>query len=150
MSSHKKVFLKSLLICIAYLGVSYASAQNELYGSWQGKMRTASGGQYVFNLDILPATGRHGSLRGVAIHNRNGEQEVIELNGLLYYDQSIYLSDVLDRFTAGKDGRKVSKLQFLMKYESGSMVLDGHWQEYLDLRRYRKGRLVLRKRKSKA
>ncbi len=114
-------------------------------------MKSANGSRYIFNLDLLTGPGgEYGSLRGVAIHNRNGEMEVIELRGVIYADQSMYLSDVLDRTDALIQGKKVSKLQFLLKYEGGVQTLDGHWQEYKDLRKYRKGRLVLRKKKRKA
>ncbi len=139
----------SFLACL--LSISLGYSQSELYGSWQGKMRLANGARYVFNLDILAGTGASsGSLRGVAIHDRNGHKEVIELTGIVYHDRSIYLTDVIDRFTAFNEGKKCSKLQFLMKWDDGNLTLDGHWQEYQDLRKYRKGRLVLRKKKSKA
>ena len=138
---------------ISFLMLCHLSAysQPELYGSWQGKMQSANGSKYVFNLDILSASSDgHGYIKGVAIHDRNGEKEVIELRGVIYGDQSVYLSDVLDRYSAVNQGKRVSKLQFLFKYDGADPTLDGHWQEYRDLRSYRKGRLVLRKKKRKA
>ncbi len=144
--------IRTLLPSVAMLCALSISAQDApLYGTWHGKMKTANGARYVFSLDILPERdGGWGSLKAVAIHNRNGDQEVIELTGIIYADKSIYLSDVIDRYEALKDGRRVSKLQFLLKYKDGNYHLDGHWQEYRDLRRYRKGRLFLRKLQSKA
>ncbi|NND33572.1 MAG: hypothetical protein HKN76_13360 [Saprospiraceae bacterium] len=127
-----------------------AFAQDQIFGSWQGKMSSLQG-KYIFNLDILPNFKEGNStIKGTAIHDRNGAKEVIELIGILYSDQSIYLSDVANPDKKIEVGETFSKLQFLLKYESGILVLDGHWQEYEDLHRYRKGRLVLRKRKSKA
>lgn len=75
---------------------------------------------------------------------------VIELSGKLYGDQSVYFSDTGDRYRRSELGQAFSKLQFMLKYQDGELVLDGHWQEYKDLRHYRKGRLVLYKRKQKA
>ena len=127
-----------------------AVAQDQLFGSWQGKMTSAQG-KYIFNLDILPNFGSgRSSIKGVAIHDRNGAKEVIELEGIMYSDQSIYLSDVSNPNVKIEEGETFSKLQFLLKYNRGNIILDGHWQEYQNFHKYRKGRLVLRKRKSKA
>ena len=84
-----------------------------------------------------------------AMHNRNGKPEVIELEGILYQDHSIYFSDINDRWEMQKQGKGFSRLQFVLKFENGKPFLDGHWQEYEDIRRYRKGRLVLQKQNSK-
>ncbi len=111
----------------------------------------SSQGNYVFTLDLVPnAKDGHGYVKGVAVHNRNGINEVIELTGVLYADNSIYLFDDGDISQQVKDGQGFSRLQFLFKFDGSDPVLDGHWQEYHDFRRYRKGRLVLKKTKRKA
>lgn len=141
---HKLIFLLASIIPFTTF------SQDQLFGSWQGKMNGAKG-KYVFNLDIAPNY-RDGAaaIKGVAIHDRNGLKEVIELRGILYSDQSVYLSDVSEPTRKIEEGATFSKLQFLFKYQKGELVLDGHWQEYEDLHKYRRGRLVLRKKKSKA
>jgi hypothetical protein len=137
------------LLLILIIPVS-GSAQDQIFGSWQGKMSGAKG-NYIFNLDILPNYKEGGSaIRGVAVHDRNGDKSVIELSGVIYGDQSIYLADVADPSHKILEGATFSKLQFLFKYQNGDIVLDGHWQEYRDLHKYRKGRLVLKKLNSKA
>ena len=127
-------------------------------GTWQGKMR-ASFGDYQFRLSITEADpkdltkdcGYRDALRAVAIHDRNGEKEVIELKGIVFSDRSVYFHDVNDPLRTNVEIEDpFSRLQFLLKYERGKLVLDGHWQEYHTKRRFRKGRLVLRKQKVKA
>jgi hypothetical protein len=129
-----------------------------LMGTWQGKMR-ASFGDYEFRLSISNAdprdlaedSGSRNGLRAVAIHDRNGQKEVIELKGIVYSDRSVYFHDVNDPLRTNIDMEDpFSRLQFLMKYDRGKLILDGHWQEYHTKRRFRKGRLVLRKQKVKA
>lgn len=140
------VIFISLYLWIPQTGHS----QEPVFGSWQGKMSTTSG-NYIFNLDLRPDQSGSGSMiKAVAIHDRNGNKQVMELEGILYQDQSIYLVDIGDPYTKIRDGETFSRLQFRFIYENGDLVLDGHWQEYEDLRRYRKGRLVLRKQKAKA
>ena len=140
-----RVILISILFLLPYLSKS----QNHVYGSWQGKMSTPSG-NYIFNLDLRPDKGGRGSVKGTAIHDRNGEKEVIELEGFIYGDQSIYLADVADPLSTLQNGGTFSRLQFLYSYQGGEMLLNGHWQEYQDMHRYRRGRLVLKRRKTKA
>ena len=127
----------------------FAEAQGDIFGSWQGKMSTPKG-NYIFNLDLRPNKSEWGRVRGTAIHDRNGEKVVIELEGIVYGDQSIYLCDVGDPYSRIEGGETFSKLQFILALHNGDVVLNGHWQEYEDLRRYRKGKLVLHRRKSKA
>jgi hypothetical protein len=141
---HKFIFFLACIIPITIF------SQEQLFGSWQGRMNGAKG-NYVFNLDIIPNSKEGATaIKGVAIHDRNGPKEVIELAGLVYSDQSVYLSDVSDPSSKIEEGATFSKLQFLFKYHKGELILDGHWQEYEDLHKYRRGRLVLRKKKSKA
>ena len=142
--------MKRCIHLLIFLALSSAIfAQDQLFGSWQGEMRSVHG-TYTFNLDILSTNSGEDPIRAVAMHDRNGEREVIELKGIIYNDSSVYFSDVSDRYHKASIGEKFSKLQFLFKYENGIPVLDGHWQEYQDLRKYRKGRLVLYKKKRKA
>ena len=136
------------LLILFLLPVSVYS-QDQLFGSWQGNMRSVHG-TYTFTLDILSTSDAKDPIRAVAMHDRNGEREVIELKGIIYHDSSVYFRDVSDRFQKASVGEKFSKLQFLFKYENGIPMLDGHWQEYKDLKKYRKGRLVLYKKKRKA
>ncbi len=143
------VILGLLLLCCMGMCVGLTAQEKHLYGYWHGKMK-GSQGKYEFNLDIRPGKGNAPELRGVAIHDRNGGKEVIELQGTMYGDYSVYLGDVADRYVQAREGKKYSRLQFVLKFERGGLVLDGHWQEYRDLRRYRKGRLVLRKERRKA
>lgn len=107
-------------------------------------------GNYIFNLDLRPNQSGGGAIRGTAIHDRNGEKEVIELEGYIYGDQSIYLADVGDPLQKLQNGGTFSRLQFTYSYESGEMILNGHWQEYQDTKRYRRGRLVLHRKRTKA
>lgn len=138
--------LLSFILILPFTGFS----QESIYGSWEGKM-SSNHGKYVFNLDLRPQLGNQSSIiKGVAIHDRNGDKEVIELEGVIYQDQSIYLVDLSDPYRKLKEGGTFSRLQFRCSFQNGDMILDGHWQEYDELNRYRKGRLVLRKRKSKA
>ena len=142
--------MQKVILILACLVPMTLFAQDQIFGSWQGKMNGAKG-KYIFSLDILPNY-KDGTtaIKGVAIHDRNGPKEVIELTGLVYSDHSVYLSDVSEPVKKIEDGATFSKLQFLFKYHRGELVLDGHWQEYEDFHKYRRGRLVLRKRKSKA
>lgn len=122
----------------------------DLFGSWQGKMVSTSN-RYIFSLDVRANPGKYGNaIKAVAMHDRNGSREVLELEGFLYFDNSIYLSQISDPVDQINKGDTFSKLQFLIKYQDGQWVLDGHWQEYEDLRKYRKGRLLLVKRQAKA
>jgi len=138
------------IFTIALLFALNGLSQEEVIGSWQGKMSSLHG-KYLFNLDIKPdrKLGMN-HLEGVAIHDRNGDREVIQLKGYIYSDNSIYLEDVLIPAESVQEGKTSSKLQFLFKYENGTLVLDGYWQEYQNIRKYRKGRLFLRKYSSKA
>ena len=142
--------MKTVLLVLSLVSTQFLGAQSEIYGSWVGHMRSAKG-DYVFTLDILPDKEMgFGYLKAVAAHNRNGIKEVIELSGLMYADESIYLVDKGNLDVKVAEGNGFSRLQFLLKYEGGELVLDGHWQAYHDFRRYRKGRLVLRKSQRKA
>ncbi len=140
--SHK-IILILLLVTPLYL-----SGQGDLFGNWEGKMSSVHG-KYFFNLVIQPDQDRR-KIRGFATHDRNGSREVIELKGIFYSDNSIYLADVVRPKKKIKAGETFSRLQFAFKWLDGAWVLDGHWQEYFDLRKYRKGRLVLRKRRPRA
>ncbi len=143
--------LLSLLYLSLWAPLAVAGqSHEELYGNWQGYMSSAVG-NYVFTLDLaeVPKDGTI-QIRGLAMHNRSGLREVISLVGTVFSDLSIYLEDERKADVALEAGDTFSRLQFLLKYEGGDLVLDGHWQEYSDLRRYRKGRLVLRKATRKA
>ncbi|MCB0685871.1 MAG: hypothetical protein KDC53_05085 [Saprospiraceae bacterium] len=141
----RTLILPLLLVWLPFLCWS----QGQIFGSWQGKMSTPRG-NYIFNLDLQPGKSGRGYIRGVAIHDRNGEKQVIELEGYFYGDQSLYLADVADPLEKVQQGNTFSRLQFLCKYEGGEMILSGHWQEYEDLRKYRRGRLLLHRKKTKA
>ena len=142
--------MKTVILLLSLISCQIVSAQSDIYGSWVGHMRSAKG-DYVFTLDILPDKQQgYGYLKAVASHNRNGIKEVMELTGLMYADESIYLVDQGDLDQKVSEGNGFSRLQFLLKLEGGEIVLDGHWQAYHDFRRYRKGRLVLRKSQRKA
>lgn len=134
-----------LLVFAPIAGIS----QGQIYGSWQGKMSTPNG-NYIFNLDLRPTKSGKSYIRGTAIHNRNGEKQVIDLEGIMYGDQSIYLADVSDPVKKLQNGDTFSRLQFTCSYQSGEMVLDGHWQEYQDMSHYRRGKLVLFRKRTKA
>ncbi|MCB0666037.1 MAG: hypothetical protein KDC80_09460 [Saprospiraceae bacterium] len=141
--------MRALIISVFLILPLISFSQRQLYGSWQGKMSTPSG-NYVFNLDLRPSPDGTSSIRGTAIHNRNGEKQVIDLEGIIYGDQSIYLSDVADPLKKLSRGDTFSRLQFTYSYQSGELVLSGHWQEYQDMSHYRRGRLVLFRKSTKA
>ncbi len=125
-------------------------AQDQIIGSWQGKMKSDRG-NYVFTLQISPNYGKRARrLKAVAMHTRNGVKEFIELTGIHYTDDSIYFCNKGNLQQQVDEGLGFSRLQFLLKFNRGEPVLDGHWQEYSDLRHYRKGRLLLRRHVQKA
>lgn len=126
------------------------TSQDDMVGFWQGKMKSASG-NYTFTLRIKPDYAKHAKqLKAVAMHNRNGSNEVIELVGTLYSDNSIYFREMGDLQKRVDDGFGFSALQFLLKFERGEPILDGHWQAYRDFKHYRKGRLLLKRHIAKA
>ncbi len=148
-------YLIFTLLSLLWIGTD---AQDRFYGSWIGHM-SSDKGNYEFSLNITEAVkpgaeekkvcGSRNTFVARAMHNRNGRPEVIELEGILYHDQSIYFSDINDRWEMHKVGKSFSRLQFVLKFQGGKPILDGHWQEYEDIRKYRKGRLVLKKQSSK-
>jgi hypothetical protein len=142
--------MRALVAIYAFFLLPLAGlCQAQVFGSWQGKMSTPNG-NYYFNLDLRPNRTGGGNLKGTAIHNRNGETVVIELEGYFYGDQSIYLADVGDPFRKLQEGNTFSRLQFICTFEGGELVLNGHWQEYQDMSKFRRGRLVLFRKKTKA
>ena len=146
-----------LILSILTSSVLPLVAQNAVMGFWNGKMKSEYG-KYEFSLRIQPQReektlhwcGSKSNIKAVAIHNRMGLEEVIELEGVHYGDNSIYFADVIKPCDLKEESFKFSRLQFVLKFEKGQPILDGHWQEYKDIRRYRKGKLVLKKGKSKA
>ena len=144
-------FLIISLLCISL------AAQDMVMGYWNGKMESEYG-KYEFSLSIQPQPvgktlrwcGSRSNIKAVAMHNRMGIEEVIELHGIYYGDNSIYFSDVKDPYQLDEESFKFSRLQFILKFEKGKPVLDGHWQEYKNMFQYRKGRLLLKKGKGKA
>ncbi len=145
-----------ILACLFFIPMALI-AQDRFYGSWIGYM-SSDKGNYEFSLNISEAErsagdkkqcGSRNTFVARAMHNRNGKPEVIELEGVLYHDQSVYFNDVNDRWEMHKVGKSFSRLQFVLKFQGGKPILDGHWQEYEDIRKYRKGRLVLKKQSSK-
>ena len=127
----------------------------------------SSHGPYDFTLTIAPQTeklnfvgklnnkvksgyGIVGYVKARAIHNRNGEPEMINLAGMVFNDQSVYFAEEGNKWSLIESNDSYNSLQFTIQWEGGSAVLDGHWQEYETYKRYRRGRLVLKKQKSKA
>lgn len=151
--------MKTCLAFIFAFCITYSlTAQDVVMGYWTGKMKSEYG-NYEFSLSISPQRdgkmldwcGSRSNIKAVAMHNRMGMEEVIELNGVYYSDNSIYFADERDPHGLKKDESfKFSRLQFLLKFEKGQPVLDGHWQEYKNMFQYRKGRLLLKKGKGKA
>ncbi|MBX2817415.1 MAG: hypothetical protein KTR24_15510 [Saprospiraceae bacterium] len=147
---------KPVLFLIALFFASLAGAQEPVLGYWKGKMQSEYG-KYEFKLTVQPQSdatvihdGMKSTIKAVAMHNRLGLDEVIELNGVYFGDNSVYFSDVNNRFSECEGEGTFSRLQFLLKFEKGEAILDGHWQEYKDVKRYRKGRLRLKKSRGKA
>lgn len=147
----------ALIFILVSISLTCLAQRNPVTGYWNGKMQSQFG-KYEFSLSVQPQRngrmlehcGSKSNIKAVATHNRHGLIEVIELDGILYGDNSVYFSDVKNRFS-DKDGEgKFSRLQFQLKFESGEAILDGHWQEYMDVKKYRKGRLVLKKGRTKA
>jgi hypothetical protein len=151
-----------ILLTIPFL----SAGQENLYGQWSGKM-LSSNGPYDFTLTIAPQVeklnfegklsnkdrsgcGVVGYVQARAIHNRSGEPELMNLVGMVFSDQSIYFAEEGNKWSLIKTNDSYSSLQFTVKWEGSNAMLDGHWQEYETYRRYRKGRLVLKKQKSKA
>jgi len=146
------------LLALSFCLIAPLAAQDVVMGYWSGKMQSEYG-KYKFSLSIQPQRdgkllnwcGSRSNIKAIAVHNRMGMEEVIELNGIMYGDNSIYFADERDPYGLKKDESfKFSRLQFVLKFENGKPILDGHWQEYKNMFQYRKGRLVLTKGKGKA
>ncbi|NND07701.1 MAG: hypothetical protein HKN87_15095 [Saprospiraceae bacterium] len=142
--------MRAIVITCLLVMPLYVLAQDNIIGFWQGKMKSTAG-NYIFTLRIKPDYAENAKqLSAVAMHNRNGVNEVIELIGTLYSDNSVYFREKGDLQKRVDDGSGFSCLQFLLKFNRGEPELDGHWQAYRDFKRYRKGRLLLQRHLAKA
>ncbi len=145
------------LLIILIAAISFPALAQDMSGDWVGVIQKKDGYKYTFRLRILPHQelladlesfnlSRKENIGAIVTHDRNGEREVFRLSGNKYYDNSIYLHEHAgERKRNREKGLPFSRLQFVLKSDQRGPYLEGHWQEYLTIRKYRKGRLLLRR-----
>jgi len=146
-----------LFLCFLMIGVSGVQAQDKLEGLWKGTISDGgleSENSYTFEL-FLTKEGKR--LKGKSyVHLEKGKVIEMEIRGVLYQDQSIYMADVefIPLEGAGVKPRYTRKYQLLYRPSIWETTLNGYWQEIIPTPFFDgrdRGRIFLKKvKKNKA
>ncbi|MEZ5038567.1 MAG: hypothetical protein R2828_01690 [Saprospiraceae bacterium] len=149
--------MQKLILTLSISGILHVFllAQNGLEGSWEGWITHGgihSTAGYKFEL-VLTRTGKNGLKGRSFIYLAPDKVIEMDIGGILYGDQSIYLEDVFFRPTEGKETTPPydRKYQLIFNRSIWDSSLEGYWQEkrtdpFFPMRS--RGRITLKRKKT--